>query len=298
VTLKLAHFSDLHLGPLPRDEVLRNFKLKRVIGGLSWAFNRRFKHRVAVANALRDDIKKEIPDHVAFTGDGVNIASPFEFSNLLLWMDEFGARDWISYTPGNHDAYVAVDWKVGLGKLEGFMQSDMPQLHQFPFIRLRRNVALIGVNSAEPRGLHSAEGTVGATQMLRLAARLEDLRHKGFYRVVMIHHPPAPGLALKLRSLTDAAELKTLLCREKTELVIHGHNHVRSFNWIEENGNRVPVIGVASASLDEKQHCPAEWNMYEIARVNGKWRTIVKTRRWSGSALGFQPAAEFEIEPA
>jgi 3',5'-cyclic AMP phosphodiesterase CpdA len=298
VTVKLAHFSDLHLGPLPREEVWRDFRLKRVVGGLSWAFNRRFKHRVAVANALREDIQKEMPDHVAFTGDGVNIASPFEFSNLMLWMDEFGAKDWISYTPGNHDAYVPIDWPVGLGKLEGFMQSDTRQLHPFPFIRLRRNVALIGVNSAEPRGLYSAEGSVGATQMLRLAARLEDLRHKGFYRVVMIHHPPAPGLALKLRSLTDAAALKTLLCHEKTELVIHGHNHVRSFNWIEENGNRVPVVGVASASLDEKQHHPAEWNTYEISRMNGRWSTQVKIKRWGGSASGFKTAAEFEIAQA
>jgi 3',5'-cyclic AMP phosphodiesterase CpdA len=295
VTFTLAHFSDLHLGPLPRGAVLRDFKMKRVIGAASWAFNRRSKHRVHVADALRSDILLSKPDHISFTGDGTNIASAAEFRRLKGWIEHCGGPDFISYTPGNHDAYVPIAWHAGLGLLDPFMTSDMKQEHAFPFVRLRRNIALIGLNSAEPRGFHSAEGTLGENQLQQLAARLEELRHKGFYRLVMIHHPPAPGLAAKLRGLTDAVKLKTLLCREKVELVIHGHNHVRSFNWIEDAGNRVPVIGVASASLEEKQHHPAEWNAYAISRNKGQWQTLVKIRQWRGIAKRFEAAAEFEV---
>jgi len=298
VKFTLAHFSDLHLGPLPSGAVLRDFKLKRVIGAASWAFNRRQKHLVDVAEALLLDVKASKPNHVAFTGDGTNIASAVEFQQLRRWIDAFGAPDWLSYTPGNHDAYVPIAWAKGLGLLDPFMSSDMKQDQPFPFVRLRRNIALIGLNSAEPRGFHSAEGTLGEAQLKQLAARLEELRHKGFYRLVMIHHPPAPGLAAKLRSLTDAAKLKALLCREKVELVIHGHNHVRSFHWIEEGGTKVPVIGVASASITQKHAHPAEWNAYQISRHKGQWQTLVKIRQWRGPALGFQPAAEFDASVA
>ncbi len=298
MTFKLAHFSDLHLGPLPRGAVLRDFKFKRVIGAASWAFNRRQKHLIGVVEALKKDIKAANQDHVAFTGDGTNIASAVEFQQLRIWMDSFGKPDWMSYTPGNHDAYVHIDWKKGLGLLDAYMSSDMKQDQPFPFVRLRRNIALIGLNSAAPQRLHSAEGTLGETQLKQLAARLEELRLKGFYRLVMIHHPPAPGLAAKFRSLTDAPQLKTLLCREKVELVIHGHNHVRSFHWVEEGGNRVPVVGVASASITDKHPHPAEWNTYEISRNKGQWQTVVKIRQWRGVSKGFEPAHSFEIEAA
>ena len=298
MTFKLAHFSDLHLGPLPRGAVLRDFKFKRVIGAGSWLFNRRQKHLAGVVEALQKDIELAQLDHVAFTGDGTNIASAVEFQQLRRWMDSFAKPDWMSYTPGNHDAYVHIAWNKGLGLLDPFMSSDMKQDQPFPFVRLRRNIALIGLNSASPQRLHSAEGTLGERQLMQLAARLEELTHKGFYRLVMIHHPPAPGLAASFRSLTDAAALKTLLCREKVELVIHGHNHVRSFHWIEEGGNRVPVVGVASASITDNHPHPAEWNTYEISRIKGQWQTVVKIRQWRGVAKGFEHAHSFEIEAA
>ena len=298
MTFKLAHFSDLHLGPLPSGAVLRDFKFKRVVGAASWAFNRRQKHLVGVVEALKHDIQSAQCDHVAFTGDGTNIASSVEFQQLRKWMEAFGPADWISYTPGNHDAYVPIAWNKGLGLLDPFMSSDMKQDLPFPFVRLRRNIALIGLNSAEPRRLHSAEGTVGEAELKQLAARLEELRHKGFFRLVMIHHPPAPGLAASFRSLTDAAALKTLLCHEKVELVIHGHNHVRSFHWIEQNGNRVPVVGVASASITHTHPHPAEWNTYEISRNKGQWQTVVKIKQWRGLGKGFEPAHQFEIAAA
>lgn len=291
----LAHFSDLHLGPLPPGAALHAFRLKRVIGAASWAFNRHKKHKVDIAEALLRDIHDQKPDHVAFTGDAANIASPLEFPKLRHWLDRLGDPDWISFTPGNHDAYVPVSLEKGLGYFAPFMSSDMKTGAPFPFVRLRRNIALIGLNSAEPRWLHSAEGRLGATQRLQLRQRLAELRAKGFYRLVMIHHPPGPGMASRFRKLTDAQELKSILCEEGVELVIHGHNHRRELHWLEQGVNRVPAIGVPSATMSEDTHHPAEWNLYEISRQKGGWHTQVKIRKWHNAENGFVPAADFGL---
>ena len=298
MTFTLAHFSDLHLGPLPAGAAFHAFRAKRVLGAMSWHFRRKKLHRTDIAEALLQDIHAQAPDHVAFTGDAANIASPLEFPALRDWMDKLGQADWLSYTPGNHDAYVKVAYDRSLKFFEPFMTSDMRDEHAFPFVRLRRNIALIGLNSALPRHFLSAQGKLGQSQRERLRQRLAELRGKGFYRVVMIHHPPAPGLATKFRSLIDAAELQSILCEQQAELVIYGHNHRRELHWLEEGDAHVPVIGVPSASMSEMSHHPAEWNTYAIDRVGGRWNTQVKIRRWNGVRSAFEQADAFTLEQA
>ncbi|MGH6855151.1 MAG: metallophosphoesterase, partial [Aestuariivirga sp.] len=70
----LAHLSDVHLGPLPPGAAWRNFETKRLIGYLSWHLRRRKLHDPAVAAIVAEDIKAAAPDHIAFTGDMVNLA--------------------------------------------------------------------------------------------------------------------------------------------------------------------------------------------------------------------------------
>jgi 3',5'-cyclic AMP phosphodiesterase CpdA len=298
VSFALAHFSDLHLGPLPAGAAFHAFRAKRVLGALSWHLRRKKLHRADIAEALLQDIHTQAPDHVAFTGDAANVASPLEFPRLRQWMDRLGTPDWLSYTPGNHDAYVKVPYEQGLKVFEPFMTSDMRSDDMFPFVRLRRNVALIGLNSAIPRPFHSAQGRLGQPQRERLRQRLAELRGKGFYRVVMIHHPPAPGLATKYRSLMDAAALKDILCEQQAELVIYGHNHRRELHWLQDGETRLPAIAVPSATMSEANHHPSEWNCYEISRVGGHWQTQVKIRRWNGAVKKFEHAETYVLEPS
>ena len=293
---KLAHFSDVHLGPLPSGATFANFSPKRLIGALSWAFDRRKKHLPEIATALVEDIKKTKPDHVAFTGDLVNIAALAEFEQGARWLQNIGPADWLSYTPGNHDAYVKVPWEKGLGLIENYMSSDMKQDQRFPFVRLRRNIALIGVNGAIPQSLSRAGGTLGKKQRERLREKLKTLRERGFYRAVLIHHPPSPGLAHSLRALSDAAEVKTILQEEGAELVLHGHNHTRSLVWLDSPRGAIPIIGVPSASMiGDGKHEAAAWNEYEIDRTKGQWQTHVTIRQWQGIEKTFKPVAEFEL---
>lgn len=264
---------------------MRNFAMKKLVGAASWHLTRRFAHQPKIANALRADILASKPDHVAFTGDLVNISAWQEFDAGLAWLQQLGSPDFISYTPGNHDAYVPLLWDHGLGKFSPYMSNENPKDTTFPFIRLRRNVALIGVNAACPQNLLRAGGTVGRSQRVKLQETLKSLHQRGFYRAVMIHHPPAPGLAHAQRSLSDAAEMYTLLQSEGAELVIHGHNHVRSLSHIESKTGRIPIVGVPSASMKPlSRHDVAAWNMYEIERLKGQWQTRVHIRQWSESS--------------
>ncbi len=295
MSFSVAHFSDLHLGPLPQGAALHDFRTKRLLGALSWHYRRKKLHDPKVADALRVDILNSKPDHIAFTGDGVNIASPKEFPLLLKWIEHFGAADFLSYIPGNHDTYVKTAYEKSLGLIEPYMRGDMRGEQQFPYVRLRRNVALIGLNSAIPRGFHSAEGRLGNAQREALRARLVELKNKGFYRLVMIHHPPAIGIATRYRSLIDAPELMAVLAEAGAELVIHGHNHRREMNWLETGASRIPLIGVPSASMASPHH-PAEWNLYSITRNGGRWQTQVSMRSWLGTAQGFQTVGTFMLD--
>lgn len=292
----LAHLSDVHLGPLPKGSTLQNFALKRVIGGLSWSLHRHKLHLPEVANAIRSDILNANPAHVAFTGDLINIAASGEFTQGTAWLEEFGTGDFISFTPGNHDAYVPVPWQKGLGHFSAHMTSDMRLDAQFPFIRLRRNVALMGVNGAAKQSLMRAGGKIGRDQRSRLSAALRDLQARGFYRVVMIHHPPGVGLAHPLRALSDAAEIQDILMKDGAELVLHGHNHMRSLTFLEGESGQIPIIGVPSASMaNTSRHDIAAWNRYDISRSKGQWHTQVSIRMWNPETKSIMDGDKFVL---
>src|SRR5206468_1457550 len=173
----------------------------------------------------------------------------------------FGPPAWITVVPGNHDAYVAFAWENGTGLWADYMTGDMnvpgARPHGniaalFPFVRQRKNIALIGVSSAVPQAYHSAGGELGSRQLAHLAEILKDLRQRGYYRVLLIHHPPIPGLASRRRALEDAAALKAVLEEEGAELVLHGHNHHYSQVSLASRHGAVNIIGLPSASTPVK----------------------------------------------
>ena len=77
-TFTLAHLSDPHLPPLPEAR-LRDLAGKRALGYLNWTRNRHKYHRREVLDALVADMQAQRPDHIAVTGDLVNLALEAEF---------------------------------------------------------------------------------------------------------------------------------------------------------------------------------------------------------------------------
>ena len=101
----LAHLSDPHLPPLPAAR-LRDLAGKRALGYLNWTRNRHKYHRRDVLDALVSDMHDRRPDHIAITGDLVNLALEAEFSPAQAWLESVGPPDQVTVIPGNHDAYV------------------------------------------------------------------------------------------------------------------------------------------------------------------------------------------------
>ena len=82
----LAHLSDPHLPPLPAAR-LRDLAGKRAFGYLNWTRNRHKFHRRDVLDALVADMQAQVPDHIAITGDLVNVALEAEFEPSRAWLE-------------------------------------------------------------------------------------------------------------------------------------------------------------------------------------------------------------------
>ena len=115
----LAHLSDPHL-PMPSARPL-DLLGKRVTGYLNWWRHRVHLHVPEALAAIVADIKAQKPDHIALTGDLVNISLPQEFARASRWLAEFGKPEEITVIPGNHDVYVATRWGEGLGLWGAYM---------------------------------------------------------------------------------------------------------------------------------------------------------------------------------
>src|ERR1700760_656029 len=104
-SFKLAHLSDPHLPPLPKAQ-LSELAGKRAFGYLNWTRNRRKYYRREVLEALVADMQAQAPDHIAVTGDLVNLALEAEFARPRPGLRSVGEPHAVTAIPGNHDAYV------------------------------------------------------------------------------------------------------------------------------------------------------------------------------------------------
>lgn len=283
----LAHLSDPHLGPLPKARMV-DFASKRVLGYINWQRRRRSVHRTDVLEALTQDVKAQAPDHIAVTGDIVNLALAAEFTQGRNWLAGLGAPQNVTLVPGNHDAYVRSALRQHRLHWGEYMREDASATTDgeivFPFVRRRGPIALVGLSSAIPTGPFMATGRLGAAQLKRLGGILAELGNERRFRVVLIHHPPLSTPAHRFKWLEDAKDLRALLARTGAELVIHGHDHVYSLVWLDGPGTRIPALGVPSASaaapgrVDSKTHQLAAYNLYRIDGAPGAWSCEVISR--------------------
>ncbi|MEM6616291.1 MAG: metallophosphoesterase [Pseudomonadota bacterium] len=251
---RLAHLSDLHLGPLPKPSV-GSLISKRIFGFINWHRSRKYHHTNDAWEPLLSHLHQQNVDHIAVTGDMVNIALPAEFTNALNVLRTIGLPDRVTLVPGNHDAYVDVPTDQGMGKWADYMTSSEAVARntlQFPFVRRFDDVSLIGVSSACPTRPLSARGTVGEKQLRELGPVLRREEDVGQFRVILIHHPPFPDGTKPHKRLTDADQFQTLLRDIGAELVLYGHNHQSRLTWLDGPQSLIPVIGAPSASITAK----------------------------------------------
>jgi 3',5'-cyclic AMP phosphodiesterase CpdA len=329
-TFRLAHLSDLHVGPLPVPSILPTGILgniwslakgerppalmrgnpivdeiniskfnvtelmgKRLTGYWNWKRSRHAIHNMPMLDAIIEDIKAQNLNHIALTGDLVNIGLPAEFANAESIIKRIANPQNMSLIPGNHDAYCRNSLPAMLHHFGSYMRGDDVEEVTFPYMRIRGKAALIGVSSAIPTAPFLASGAVGKTQMERTRQMLEAAGNASFLRVVMIHHPPYSEGAHFGRGLRDAPTFMKMLREAGAELVIHGHNHVQSIEMHERrNGAAIPIIGVASSSAvpGTAQH-KAAYHIYKFT-VNENGASLEMVTR--GSVDGGLKVSEIE----
>jgi 3',5'-cyclic AMP phosphodiesterase CpdA len=219
------------------------------------------------------DIRAHRPDHIAMTGDILNIGLPSEFPLASAWLDTLGARRDVSFVPGNHDAYVRGSMPYVARTFAPWTGDHVSSRSEYPYLRRRGDIALIGLSSAIPTAPLIASGQLGLGQRRDFARLLDEAQAQGLARVVMIHHPPYRGGATPGRGLRDAAAFESIIERHGAELVIHGHNHRRMAAWLLSPGGSTPVVGVASASaVPGSFNHRAAWNLYSLEKGDKGWR--------------------------
>lgn len=294
----LAHLSDPHLGPLPAAR-LTEFSGKRALGYLNWHRSRRQRHRPEVLAALVRDLKSAGADHIVVTGDLVNLALRAEFGQARQWLAGLGAPHDVTVIPGNHDAYMRDAVLHSANYWGDYMRGDGSEperTSQFPFVRHRGPLALIGLSTAVPTGPLLATGRLGSNQLERLNSILARQREHSCYRVVLIHHPPASPRRQHLKRLTDDAAFRSVLAEHGAELVLHGHSHVHSLIWLEGPSGRIPVVGVPSASASPAGDVvPAGYNLYRITRNGDGWRCEAIRRGLSAGAASILELGRLEL---
>ena len=268
----LAHLSDPHLPPVPRPG-LRDLAGKRALGYLNWTRHRHRYHRRDVLDALVSDMQAQMPDHIAITGDIVNLALEAEFAPSRTWLESVGAPDRVTVIPGNHDAYVRMTRHRFADVWGDYLDSDVAGGSDQPFPSLRRRgpLALISLSSAVPTPPLMATGRLGPVQLKQLARILAELSAEQVFRVLLIHHPLRS--TSRSKRLTDSSALLALLAQHGVDLILHGHDHVHSTTWIQGPTGSIPAVGVASASAVAHRHYPAAaYNLFAIERDGAAWR--------------------------
>jgi len=224
----LAHLSDPHLADwsVDRPAALAN---KRITGWLSWRLNRHKIHLARVLDLMQADMAEQPIDHVAVTGDLVNISLPQEFEGAARWLRTLGPADRVTVIPGNHDAYVAVENDEGLGRWRDYMTDlawergdGTPPADSFPFVRRVGPLALIGLSSAVPTAPFFASGTLGAAQLSALRDILAQLGGEGAFDIWsstrnIVFEPWSPPVNLGTAINTAAPETRPSLSWDRTD---------------------------------------------------------------------------------
>ncbi len=279
----LAHLSDPHLAPLPRpapSELLS----KRGLGYINWLRKRRLIHRADVLETVIADLKTQAPDHIAVTGDLVNLSLTNEFAPARAFLTRLGTPADVSVVPGNHDAYVRSVANFAVRDWGDYMRGDRGE--SFPYVRRRDRIAIVGLSTSLPTLPLAATGRLHGDQLARLGDILTALEREGAFRIVLIHHPPIEGMS-RFRHLHDANNFREVLRRHGAELVLHGHNHEASLVWLAGTWSAVPCVGVPSASGAPDRHHdePAGYNLYEIDGEQKAWRCVLIQRGWCDGSI-------------
>jgi 3',5'-cyclic AMP phosphodiesterase CpdA len=287
--MRVAHFSDLHLLSLDGARLGDFLVNKRLTGAVNLLLHRGRHYLTEVFDRMVDDLNEQDVDHVICTGDITNLAleAEFRFARERFARLKHTAQD-VTCVPGNHDTYIAEVAGLFEQSFDPYCTSDegwrWPDGGRWPIVRVRGDLAVIGLSTSYPTTWFMGHGQVGTEQLARLESVLLDPRLAGKFRLIAMHHPSAGRHARSVRrGLRDHEAFAKVLTRTGVELVLHGHEHIDLVSSLPGLGGPVPVRGIQSGTYDKDHPLKrARYRVYEIAgnRLVGEelrtWRTLKK----------------------
>ena len=229
---------------------------------------------------LVQNMKAQQPDFVAVTGDLVNLGLEAEANTAWNWLQTVGDEHAVCVSPGNHDAYVKPAFGFNAERWGGYMRGETMDVAQFPFVRRVDDVAVISCSSSVPSAPFMAIGRFEQDQADRLARILKLMGEAGYFRVVLIHHPPNIEARDKRLGLWGGDLFRSVIAEHGAELILHGHTHKSSIHAVPGPGADVPVIGVAAAGAAQgtghNGDDPARYNFFRIERTGNHWSCTMR----------------------
>ena len=265
--MRLVHLTDLHMTePLG----FSRFWGKRSLGYFSWRRRRRFIHTKEVLDLITESVLSDDPDLITITGDLVQLGLPGEIREAKAWLRNLSKKAKVFVVPGNHDIYVKSSIKL-------VRELWRPYLHlmgnSFPgFVRMG-SVIVIGLSSAYPAPVWSAEGRINSEQLETLRRIMREFENK--FVCILLHHPiTTDGVSVR-KQLKDLGILQKDFLNLKTNLILHGHLHV---NKRYSLGSELKVFCTASASSMESVS-PASYRLIDFNedRLGVEVSSVLKT---------------------
>jgi 3',5'-cyclic AMP phosphodiesterase CpdA len=294
-TVRLAHFSDIHLTPPHLGWHRRDWLSKRVLGWINLRVlgrGYRFRHSHTITACLQADLRRLHPDQVIFSGDATTLGFENEFKQAAerLAVTDPSMPPGLA-VPGNHDYYTRRGVEKQLFEtyfapwLEGIRVDEAP----YPFARRVGPVWLIGLNSSTYNQFSwDATGRVGPAQLDRLARLLQRLEPGP--RIIVSHYPlcvvtgkPEPVW----HRLRDWRAVTRVAADHGVCLWLNGHRH-HAYHW--PGGANVPFPLICAGSATQSKR----WGYNEYA-ITGT--TLVATRRvFNPAEQAFAHAETFTLE--
>ncbi len=287
--MRLIHLTDPHLTTPPNRRSLlgRSHYGKRFLGHTSWMRNRRFKMRREWLDEVRDEVLGREPDQILLTGDLTQIGTIEEILEARSWLESLGPPEKVCLAPGNHDAYAGESWPNLLAEWGDYLPAG--GIDGFPVSKRIGDVLLLSLTSAVPTRPVSACGLLGAEQLERLEIELASSDQ--LLRVLILHHPPLPGMVQFRKRLRDAHHLLQVLNPHPVDLVFYGHRH-RNLTT-ERLGARLFCTAPASAAAGAFRQLDVEasaggWQLEQslVARAGKGCFETLETSRWQVSGRG------------
>ena len=300
---RFVQLSDLHLSS---PSLANPFQLlnKRILGYLSWLRKRRLIHQRWILDYALNKINQLDVDHHVITGDILHIGLQNEFEQSIKWLAQFDNPEDVTIIPGNHDLYVKEKWSRSFKYWEKFLIGDenlhienknsddaLDNLNQlYPIVRIRNQVAFIGVSSVFESPWLRATGFISYDQIARLKKILDSPSLQNYCKILLVHHPITLTNTKLRKCLINHNDLTNLLSESPVNLVLHGHEHKTSIEYIAtKSGHKIPVVGIASTSnTSQLENYQAEFALYEVRNNDSSWKIEMHSFKFDAHEQEFQ----------